>query len=100
MVFSDCFHLLDLLFSGLRRIPRSETRSGGQRDCVSTGNALGAVFIIVTLADNGCSSIFVLEVELPLEAGGTPCQATIDMAIDAPKIQEVDKKAEEKREEG
>jgi hypothetical protein len=72
MILSNCLHFLDLFFGGLRRIPRLETRGGGQGDGVSAGNALGAVFIIIPLADDGGSGIFILEVELPLETGGTP----------------------------
>jgi len=51
----------------------------------------GAVFIVIPLADDGFSSVYVFEVEFPVEASGTPCQASIDMSIEAPTINKEDK---------
>jgi hypothetical protein len=59
---------------------------------------LGAVFIVISLADDGRSSIFVLEIEFPVEAGGTPCQAPMDMSIETPKIYKVNEDFDERSE--
>ena len=72
VLFGDRLHSLDLCLGWFGDIPRHETRCGGGWDGIPTGDAPGHVLVVVSLADDGRSGIFILEVELPYEAGGAP----------------------------